>query len=75
MSVNSLGFSWYLIMPSLGRDHGRDVQGTLILSLLSRLGKGDSLVFSFSPLTRTCLLPEPRERLGWCSPLTLLLLT
>lgn len=33
---------WSLIMPSLGRDHGRDMQGTLILGLLSRLGRGFS---------------------------------
>lgn len=48
---------------------------SFLFGLLSRLGRRDSLVFSFCPFIRTCLLPGQGERLGWCSPLTLLLLT
>lgn len=48
---------------------------SFLFSLLSRLGRWDSLVFSFPPFIRTCLLPRQGERLGWCSPLTLFLLT
>lgn len=49
-----------------------------LFGLLSRLGRRDSLVFSPSlppPFIRTYLLPGQGERLGWCSPLTLLLRT